>query len=111
MTVIEVSSVAALNEVLDNNANVVVDFAAEAWCVPCQRLKPHYDAVAGKMEGVKFVHVDIDKADYALVESYQVAGVPTVLAFDNGEVVEKIGPTYHTAPKLTTKLNELFIKE
>ena len=108
MGVIEVNNLESLNEILDNNENVVVDFHAMDWCVPCQRLAPHYEAVFDKMDTVKFLSVDIDRASHELVESYQVSGVPTVLAFKNGAVVEKIEQRFHSAPRLTSKLTELY---
>jgi thioredoxin 1 len=94
-----------LNLHLEENETVVVDFAAPAWCVPCQRLAPHYEAVAEKMDGVKFLSVDIDTADPDLVESYQIKGVPTVLAFKDGELAGAVEA--RTAPKLVTEISSL----
>lgn len=108
MTVIEVTKQEQLDNILGSNTNVVVDFAAEDWCVPCQRLAPHYKAVAEKMDNVTFVHIDIDRSEPSMMNAYRVAGVPTVLAFHNGSVVEKIGPAFHSAPRLTSKLTELY---
>jgi thioredoxin 1 len=94
-----------LNLHLEENETVVVDFAAPAWCVPCQRLAPHYEAVSEKMDGVKFLSVDIDTADPDLVESYQIKGVPTVLAFKDGELAGTVEA--RTAPKLVSEISSL----
>lgn len=107
MTVVEVSSLEGLNTILTSNDQVVVDFAAPAWCVPCQRLAPHYEKVAEKSEnGTVFVSVDIDTADADLVGSYQIQSVPTVLAFKAGQPV---GPVEgKTGPKIIKELDALF---
>ena len=105
MTVVHVSTEAELNDVLASNDKVVVDFAAPAWCVPCQRLAPHYEAVSDKLTDVKFLTVDIDTADPELVESYQIKGVPTVLAFKDGEFLGTVEG--RTAPKLVSEISSL----
>lgn len=106
--IVEVETLAELSAVFDESPDAVVDFAAPAWCVPCQRFAPHYEAVSNTMEGITFVHVDIDECEGLLIESYSVQSVPTVLAFRDGAVIDEIGPEFHTAPKLTKKLNALF---
>ena len=106
MTVLDVKTEAELNEVLSSNDKVVVNFHAPAWCNPCRRLAPHYEAVAEYFAGVKFVHVDVDTADRALVDSYQIAGVPKVYAFKAGEKVAEI--TKRTAPSITTELVSIY---
>lgn len=106
MTVVEVTSLEGLDTILSSNDKVVVDFAAPAWCVPCQRLAPHYEKVAEKTEDTVFVHVDIDTADSDLVGSYRVQSVPTVLAFKQGQ---QIGPVeQRTGPKIIKELDALF---
>jgi thioredoxin 1 len=74
-----------LNELLDQHETVVVDFSALAWCVPCQRLAPHFDAASLKLPGVVFVAVDIDTADSDITDEYQIQSVPTVYAFKHGK--------------------------
>ena len=104
----EITTLDGLRTALAEQEHAVVDFAAPDWCVPCQKFAPHYEAVSEVVEGFTFVHVDIDKADKDLVEFYSVQSVPTVLAFRDGEVIEFIDKAFHTAPKLTRKLNSLF---
>ena len=94
-----------LNQFVEENNVVVVDFAAPAWCVPCQRLAPHFEAVSEKIEGVKFLSVDIDTADSDLVELFHVQGVPTVLAFKDGELLGTVEG--RTAPKLVSEISSL----
>lgn len=105
MSVTEIESVNELSAVLEKGGVVVVDFAAPDWCVPCQRFAPHYEATAEKMGDVKFLAVDIDKADRDLVDSYKIQSVPTVLAFKDGELV---GPVQaRTGIKLAAELSNI----
>lgn len=82
--VIEVTTSAELDSVLADNDRVVVDFAAESWCVPCQRLAPHYEAAAAQVKDVAFVHVDIEQAP-DLATRFEIMGVPTLLSFKDGQ--------------------------
>ena len=93
------------NEQLAVDGLVVVDFSALAWCVPCKRLHPHFEAVAEKMPEVTFLLVDVDTADRQLLDLYSVSGVPTVLAFKDGEQVATI--TERTGPKLVQEITTL----
>ena len=75
------------NEVLQADSPVLVDFWAE-WCGPCKALSPLLDEVAGEMDGkIKVVKVNIEEAPEAPTK-YGVRGVPTLMIFKNGQVVE-----------------------
>ena len=63
-----------------------VDFFA-TWCGPCRMLSPIIDQLADEVEDVKVCKVDIDKAE-ALAAEYGVEVVPTLIVFENGEVVK-----------------------
>jgi thiol-disulfide isomerase/thioredoxin len=105
LSVTEISSVSDLTTALDAGGVVVVDFHAISWCIPCQRFLPHYEATSEKMSDVKFLAVDIDKADRDLVDSYKIQSVPTVLAFKDGELV---GPVEaKTGIKLLAELSNI----
>ena len=75
------------SEVLDSKGTVLVDFFA-TWCGPCKMLAPVLEKVADKHPDVKVVKVDVDQAN-ALDSSYVFMGVPTILVFKNGEIVNK----------------------
>lgn len=102
--VIEVTSGEELASLVENNEKVIVDFAAPSWCVPCQRLAPHYEAAAAQLDDVAFVHVDIEKAP-GLATQFQIMSVPTVLAIKNGEQVGAV--TARTAVALIREVNAL----
>lgn len=76
--VVEVVDKGELDKILSENHNVVIDFHALDWCVPCQKFAPHFDKAAEALTHIKFVAVDVDKAPWAMVE-YGVRGVPTVI--------------------------------
>ena len=83
--------------VLKSDKPVLVDFWA-TWCGPCRMLGPVIEEIANEYEGRVVVgKVDVDSnQDYAA--KYGVRNIPTVLVFQNGEVV---GRQVGVAPKNT----------
>lgn len=67
---------------------VVVDFTAD-WCPPCRALAPLLETVASEMPDVKFLRMDTD-AQPATMVRLGVRGLPTLLAFRDGAVVDRI---------------------
>lgn len=90
-------------ELIATNREVLVDFTAPGWCVPCQRFAPHFDSAATNSD-VIFVAVDVDKAPWAM-EDYGVRGVPTVKFFRDASVVGDLKE--RTAIKLLDELSRL----
>lgn len=89
---------------------VIVDFAAESWCVPCQRLKPHYNAASEKATGVLWLHADVD-INPNLMSEYQIQSVPTLYAYKDGEFVEQVPATARTAIALVKYAENLADEE
>lgn len=76
-------------EVLEADVPVLVDFWAP-WCAPCRAIAPHLASLADRYEGkAKVVKVDIDENPQTPSE-YRVRGIPTLLLFKGGEVVDQI---------------------
>ena len=68
---------------------VVVDFYA-TWCGPCRELAPMLDRAAGGYAGkIKFVKVNVDEAP-ALAQRYEISGIPHVLMFKHGQVIQQM---------------------
>ena len=76
-------------EVINSDKLTVVDFYA-TWCGPCRKLSPILEEVETELnDRVNFAKIDSDDNIDAAKE-YQVSGLPTLLVFKNGEVVERM---------------------
>ena len=72
-----------------NSQPVMVDFWAE-WCRPCHMLAPTVAEIAHDYAGkLKVMKLNVDEAMNA-AGRYRVQGIPTLLLFKNGQVVEQI---------------------
>jgi thioredoxin 1 len=77
------------DSVLKSAPPVLVDFWAE-WCGPCKRLGPTVDALAVEYLGkVTVGKLNIDE-NQKIPETYQIRGIPTILIFKGGQVVESL---------------------
>jgi thioredoxin 1 len=76
-------------EVIDSGIPVIVDFWAE-WCGPCRTIAPIIKDLAEQYDGqIKIVKVNIDESP-ATPGQFGVRAVPTILAFQGGQVVQQI---------------------
>lgn len=77
------------SQVIKADAPVLVDFTA-VWCGPCKMLEPILKDLADLWRGkVRILKVDVDQ-NPELAMRYNVMGVPTLMLFQGGNVIERL---------------------
>jgi len=89
MSHIDLTSKNFTAEVIKYKGKVLVDFSA-SWCGPCQMLTPIIEELAEELKDkVKVAKVNIE-GNQDLATKFNVQSIPTVLIFENGQVVNTI---------------------
>jgi len=86
---IEINDSTFKTEVLDSSVPVLVDFWAP-WCMPCTMTAPILEDFAKDYKGkIKVAKINVDN-NQNIASGYNITGIPSLLFFKNGEVVDKI---------------------
>jgi len=80
---------ATFKEIIQNHSLVVVDCWAP-WCGPCQMVAPIIEELARDYAGkILFGKLNVDENQEVSIQ-YQIMGIPTLLVFKNGKLVDRI---------------------
>ncbi len=92
-------------EVIESELPVLVDFWAP-WCGPCNIVGPIVAEIAQEYAGkLKVCKVNVDNAN-ATANAFGIRGIPTLMIFKGGEVVEQIVGAV-PKPHITAKIDPM----
>ena len=88
---------ADFDKVIKEKPLVIVDFWAE-WCAPCRAIAPIVEDLAKKYAGkVTFAKLNTDE-NPEVPQRYMVMGIPTLLFFKGGKLVDQVIGAMPRAP-------------
>jgi thioredoxin 1 len=88
-TLIQVNDKNFSSEVLDSDLPVLVDFWA-VWCGPCRSISPIVEELAKEFTGrIKVTKLNVDE-NPATPGQYGVRGIPTLILFKGGKILDQI---------------------
>ena len=104
---ININSSHELNNLINNNIAVFVDFYAD-WCLPCTVVGISLAAISVVNKKIKFTRVNVDKCS-ELANEYNANPIPYFVTFHNGQIIDSVsganaGLTTQLIEKLESKI-------
>ena len=87
MSVLHITKESFVNEVLNSDRPVLVDFWA-SWCGPCRMVSPLVDEIAAEHPEIKVGKINVDEQP-ELASQFQVMSIPTLMVVKNGQVTQR----------------------
>ena len=76
----------SFNDIIMSEKPILVDFFA-TWCQPCKMMHPVLEQVKATLgDRIRIIKVDVDK-HHQIAAAYQIQSVPTLMLFQNGEML------------------------
>ena len=91
MSTIQISDDTFEENVINKGKPIIVDFWAE-WCGPCKQIGPILEEISDEYsDKITIGKLDVD-ANPETPGKFQIRGIPTMLLFNNGELIDtKVG--------------------
>ena len=87
MSVIKVDKNNFVEEIVNSDKPVLVDFWAE-WCGPCRMLSPIIDEIASERPDYKVCKVNVSD-NPELAAQFQVMSIPALIILNEGKIVNR----------------------
>jgi thioredoxin 1 len=99
----------SFREIIQGDKPVLVDFSAE-WCGPCKMMKPILEELRQRLgDKIRILKIDIDLSP-AVSSVYNIQGVPTLILFQNGNILWRQAGVVQTN-QLERIINQYLAKE
>ena len=88
MSVININKTNFLNEVINSEKPVLLDFWA-SWCGPCRMVSPIVDEIAEDHPEIRVGKINVDEQP-ELAAQFNVMSIPTLVVMKHGQVASQM---------------------